>query len=241
MSYGISSRERTLLKELSRRNILVFNPIEASNILNESRKNTYRILSRMESKDLIHRIEKGKYLSKEKLEETHIYTLASNVVSPSYVSLWSALHHYGYTTQVPRTVYVMTTTPKDTISLQNQDIRFVKTSNFFGYTSEKKLVIAEPEKLFIDCLLYPDYAGGIQEIKNSMIEATIDGDKIVDYALKVNKKSLCSRLGYLLQKTDKDFDEYRLKKNISRSPILLDPSKSGGNKDNEWNVIDNIR
>jgi len=241
MSYGISSRERTLLKELSRRNLLIFNPIEASNILNESRKNTYRILSRMESKDLIHRIEKGKYIPKEKLEETHIYNIASNIVSPSYLSLWSALHHYGYTTQVPRTVYIMTATPKESISLQNQEIRFVKSSHFFGYTSEGKLIIAEPEKLFIDCLLYPEYAGGIQEIKKSMNEAPIDGKKIVDYALKVNKKSLCSRLGYLLQKTDKDFDEDRLKKNISRSPIPFDPSKSRGNKDNEWNVIDNIR
>ncbi|MBS3789926.1 MAG: hypothetical protein KGY66_03325 [Candidatus Thermoplasmatota archaeon] len=237
----MSSRERKLLNELSRRDLLVFNPIEASNILDESRENTYRILNRMESKDLIHRIEKGKYISTEKLEETHIYHIASNIVTPSYISLWSALHHYGFTTQVPRTVYVMVSNSKESISLQNQDIRFVKTSHFFGYTSEKKLVIAEPEKLFIDCLLYPKYAGGIQEIKNSIIEAAIDGEKIVDYALKVDKKSLCSRLGYLLQKTDKNFDEERLKENISKSPIPLDPSRSGGTKDNRWNVIDNLR
>ncbi|MFP4608692.1 MAG: type IV toxin-antitoxin system AbiEi family antitoxin [Candidatus Aenigmatarchaeota archaeon] len=198
MIYGISARERKLLDELSKRDLLVFNPIEASNILDESRENTYRILSRMESKDLIYRIEKGKYISTKKLEETHIYITASNIVTPSYVSLFSALHHYGFTTQVPKTVYVMITTPKETLSLQGQDIRFVKTSHFFGYTSEKKLVIAEPEKLFIDCLLYPEYAGGIKKIKSSMIEASIDGEKIVDHALRINKKSLCSRLGYLL-------------------------------------------
>lgn len=241
MSYGVSARERRLLNELSRRDLLIFNPIEASNILDESRKNTYRILSRMESKDLIHRIEKGKYISSEKLEKTHIYHIASNIVTPSYISLFSALHHYGYTNQVPRTVYVMASTPKGSISLQNQDVRFVKTSHFFGYTSEKKLIIAEPEKLFIDCLLYPEYAGGIKKIKSSMIEASIDGEKIVDYALKINKKSLCSRLGYLLQKTDKDFDKARLQKNISKSPIPLDPSRSGGTKDDRWNVIDNLR
>ncbi len=240
MSYGISSRERTLLEELSRRSILVFNPIEASNILQESRKNTYRILSRMESKDLIHRIEKGKYIPTEKLEETHIYHIAAQIMSPSYISLRSALHHYGFTTQVPRTVYVMVTTPKKSISLQNQNIHFVKTSHFFGYTSEEKLVIAEPEKLFIDCLFYPEYAGGIKKIKDAMAEAKINGKKIVDYALKVDKKSLCSRLGYLLQKTEKDFDEERLKKNISRSPIPLNPSGSEGIKNDRWNVIDNI-
>ncbi len=241
MSYGISSRERTLLEELSKRNILVFNPIEASNILDESRKNTYRILSRMGSKGIIHRIEKGKYITTEKLEETHVYHIAAQIVSPSYISLRSALHHYGYTTQVPRTVYVMVTTPKETIPLQDQEIKFVKTSHFFGYTSEEKLIIAEPEKLFIDCLLYPEYSGGINKIKDSMAEAKIDGEKIVDYALKVDKKSLCSRLGYLLQKTDKDFDEERLKKNISRSPVPLDASRSEGNKNSRWNVIDDMR
>ncbi|MFW6144983.1 MAG: type IV toxin-antitoxin system AbiEi family antitoxin domain-containing protein, partial [Candidatus Natronoplasma sp.] len=152
-----------------------------------------------------------------------------------------ALHHYGFTTQVPKTVYVMITTPKEILSLQGQDIRFVKTSHFFGYTSEKKLVIAEPEKLFIDCLLYPEYAGGIKKIKSSMIEASIDGEKIVDHALRINKKSLCSRLGYLLEKTGKDFDEERLEENISRSPIPLNTSRSGGTKDDRWNVIDNLR
>lgn len=240
MSYGMSARERELLEELSKRDILVFNPIEASNILDESKDNTYRILSRMESKDLICRIEKGKYVSTERLEKTHIYDIASKITTPSYISLWSALHHYGYTTQVPKRVFVMITTPKETIKLQNQEITFVKTSHFFGYTSEKKLVIAEPEKLFIDCLLYPEYAGGVLEIKKSMKEADLDGKKIVDYALEVDKKSLCSRLGYMLQETGKEFDAESLKTNISRSPIPLDPSGSAGNKSKEWNVIDNI-
>ncbi len=234
---GISSRERELLEELKRRNILVFNPLNAANILSEDRENTHRILSRMESKDIIHRIERGKYISSKAMNEEHIYKIASHIVEPSYVSLWSGLHYYGYTTQVPRTIHIMVTEPKKIIQLQSMKIKFVKTGHFFGYISENDLVIAEPEKLFIDCLLYPDHAGGLSHIRESLDEAELDGERIVDYALKTNNRSLNSRLGYLLQKTDKNFPMERLKENISSSPVQLEPSKSGKKKNNEWNVM----
>ncbi len=238
MTYkGISSRERELMEELKKRNILVFNPLNAANILNEDRENTHRILSRMESKDIIRRIERGKYVSSKSMNEEHIYKIASHIVEPSYVSLWSGLNYYGYTTQVPRTIHIMVTEPKKTIELQGMKIKFVKTSHFFGYVSERDLIIAEPEKLFIDCLLYPDYAGGVSHIRDCLSEANIDGDKMVDYALKTNNRSLNSRLGHLLQKTGKNFPIKRLRECISSSPVPLDPSEPGKKKDRNWNVM----
>ncbi len=237
---GISGRERKLLDELSRRNLMIFRPIDASNILSESRENTYRILSRMEDKDIIERIEKGKYISSKELEETDIYEIATHIIEPSYLSLWSGLHKYGYTTQVPRTVFVMTSVAKDDITVQNQKIKFVKTKHFFGYTSDNKLMIAEPEKLFIDCILYPHYSGGFQEIKKSLEEADINEKKIVEYALKVDNRSLNSRLGYIMEKTHLDADLDLLNKNKSVSPIRLDPKKEKGKLNKRWNIIDNV-
>ena len=237
---GISGRERRLLDELSRRNLMIFRPIDASNILSESRNNTYRILSRMEDKDLIERIEKGKYISSKDLEESDIYEIATHIIEPSYLSLWSGLHKYGYTTQVPRTVFVMISIPKDDMILQGHKIKFVKTKHFFGYTSENKLVIAEPEKLFIDCILYPHYSGGFQEIKNSLEEADIDEEKMIEYALEIDNKALNSRLGYLIDIADLDVDLDLLKKNRSISPIPLDPKKEKGKINKKWNIIDNV-
>ena len=233
---SISSRERELMEELNKRNILVFTPLDVANILDEDRENTHRILSRMESKDIIHRIERGKYISSKCMNEEHIYKIASHIVEPSYVSLWSGLHYYGYTTQVPRTIHIMVTEPKKIIQLQGMKIKFVKTSHFFGYVSERDLIIAEPEKLFIDCLLYPHYAGGVSHVLECLGEADICVEKMVDYALKTNNRTLNSRLGYLLQKTGKDFPVRRLRECISRSPVQLDPSKPGNKKEKKWNV-----
>lgn len=241
MNYkGVSGRERKLLDELSRRNLTIFRPIDASNILSESRENTYRILSRMEDKDIIERIEKGKYISSKELEETDIYETATHIIEPSYLSLWSGLHKYGYTTQVPTTVFIMTSVPKDDLIIQNQKIKFVKTKHFFGYTSENKLVIAEPEKLFIDCILYPHYSGGFQEIKKSLEEADINDEKLLEYALNTDNKALNSRLGYIMEKTYSDADLDLLNKNKSVSPIRLDPKKEKGKLNKRWNIIDNV-
>lgn len=242
MNYkGVSGRERKLLDELSRRRLTIFRPIDVSNILSESRDNTYRILSRMEDKDLITRIEKGKYISSKELEGTDIYETATHIIEPSYLSLWSGLHKYGYTTQIPRTVFVMTAIPKDDMMLQGQKIKFIKTKHFFGYTSDNKLVIAEPEKLLIDCILFPHYSGGFKEIKSSFEKADVDEKKIVEYALKIDNRSLNSRLGYIMEKTHPDADLELLNKNISTSPIPLDPKKEEGKMNKRWNIIDNVR
>lgn len=237
MNYkGISSRERKLLDELSRRGLLVFRPIDVSNILEEPKDNTYRILSRMVEKDIIERIEKGKYVTKRDMEETHIYEIACHIIEPSYLSLRSALHHYGYTTQVPRNVYVMTSISREDLDIHDETVRFVKTKHFFGYVSKGDLVIAEPEKLFIDCLLYPRYTGGMNEIAASMDEAELDEENLIDHALKVDNSSLNSRLGYLLEKSGKEIDLKPLEKNRSKSPVPLEPEREGEKIDKRWNV-----
>ncbi len=239
---SISSREQRLLEEIAQRGLTVFTPIDASNILQESRENTYRILSRMKHKNIIVRLEKGKYIRTKDIEESHPYGIACRIVEPSYLSLWSALHYYGYTTQVPRIIYLMVTMSKPSLILQKQPVQFVRTKHFFGYKNEGDVIIAEPEKLFLDCLQFPDYAGGVEEIKAALRNAEIDGKKIIGYALKINNKSLNSRLGYLLQSTNKNFESTLLKNNGSKTPVPLDPSlPREGTVDDTWMIINNVR
>ncbi len=235
MSYkGISARERKLIDEISKRGITLFRPIDVSNILHEPRDNAYRILSRMEDKDLVERIERGKYITKSDLERMHLYEIATKIATPSYLSLWSALHYYGYTTQVPRIVYVMATVPKEGVKIQDQMIKFVKTNHFFGYRSQNEMVIAEPEKLFIDCLLYPHYSGGINEIISSLKEAELEEETLISYAQRIGNKSLNSRLGYLMEITGKNINLDNL--DTSESPVPLDPSKKSSDLNKKWNI-----
>lgn len=236
---GISSRERHLLEEISLRSIKIVTPLISSGILGEPIDNTYRILNRMKNKGLLIRIEKGKYITAADLKDKDIYEIASHVIVPSYISLWSGLYIRGYTTQVPSTVFIITTIPRPPIELMNGRIKFVKSSHFFGYERMGDMIIAEKEKLFLDCLEYPHYSGGIDEIMSAMKKADIDTDLMIEYAKRMNIRSLNSRLGYLLETMGIDGPIDELKERISGVYIPLDPSSNkNGKKNKRWMILD---
>jgi len=79
------------------------------------RKDVLRVLlSRLESRGSIERIEKGKYLiipldSSYGEYTLHEFVIGSWLVNPCAISYWSALHWYGMTEQIPSTVFIQTT------------------------------------------------------------------------------------------------------------------------------------
>ena len=236
-----AAREARLLAELEKRGILVFNPVEVSNILQVGRESAHRIMSRMVSKGLVRRLERGKYVASSALKDRDIYELACQVVQPSYLSLWSGLHAYGYTSQVPKTVYLMVAIPRSGLELQGRNLRFVRTRHFFGYKREGKIIIAEPEKLFLDCLAFPEHAGGIAEIREALDAAGLDCGKLRDYAMLMGNKSLNSRLGYILEESGKGFDAEPLRDMISSSYVPLDPARPNiGRRSKRWKLTLNI-
>ena len=132
--------------------------------------------------------------------------IACHLVSPGYVSYWSALHSYGFTEQVPLTVYVATTRKKAPVAYAGQRFRFVTVQprKFFGYRREQvgglPVLIADEAKALIDSLSEPEYAGGIAEVAKALRTAieTTDLNTLVEYANRLGDKTLGSRLGYLL-------------------------------------------
>jgi len=236
----LSARERKLIEEVETRDLVVFTPFEASKILGVDLNTAYRVLSRLEHKEAVVRIERGKYIIRRFYSELDIYDIAPHVVKPSYVSLWSALHYYGLTTQVPRVVFLIVTRARKRLELQGYGLRYVKVKKelFFGYKRVGGSVIAEPEKLLIDCLAFPHYAGGFGEIENAAIKAELDMVKMIDYAIRTGSGTICSRLGYLLETTGKKFNAEKLLKHTSRSYVLLDPtnSRTGLGSSKKWNI-----
>jgi predicted transcriptional regulator of viral defense system len=122
-------------------------------------------------------VERGKYLllglTPEKVFSNPLY-IRANLLSPSYISYWSALHFHGLTEQVPRTVSVATTRRKSQISFRGTRYRFVtiKPGAFFGYRRETldglPVPIADEAKSILDSLTLPEYAGGITEVSNAL-------------------------------------------------------------------------
>ncbi len=249
--YRLGVREVDLLRALERQKLKIFTVFDTTRILNINPNNAYQLLHRLEWKNLIVRLKGGKYLllSLGGYESEDLYTIASNLYWPSYVSFWTALSYYKLTEQLPRTVYVITTVQRPAVLFGDAKIRFVKFTSrkFFGYGRIKNMFIADKEKALLDSLLHPKYAGGIVEVFKATVNAwaEIDHAKLYEYAKQMGSKALLQRLGYFIEVGRLEFDRYILKemhKAIGKSYVKLDPDLQVGevDLDSEWHLILNV-
>lgn len=171
----------------------------------------YRLIARLKEDDLITEVEKGKYLllglEPERVLSNPLF-IASHLVTPTYVSYWSALHFYGLTEQAPLTYFGATTKKKRPVTFDGLRFRFVtvRPRKFFGYWRQMvaglPVLIADEAKAIVDSLDQPRCAGGVTEVAKALRTAleldAVQVPTLVEYANRMGSKSLGSRLGYLL-------------------------------------------
>lgn len=138
---------------LEKNNARVITPTSLSKILNIDNNNTiYKIIERLEKNKLIERLIKGKYiLTKSKLSD---FEKAGLILSPSYISLESALNFYGILPQFPYSITSVTTKKSKGYEINNKEYEFTKISKSFYSDFVKKdgFLIATPEKALIDLI-----------------------------------------------------------------------------------------
>jgi len=230
--------------------LFAFNSRTVADLLGLDKMQTTRLLQRMEGDSLIARIERGKYILLGLTPEqalSNLLFLGSHLVSPSYVSFWSALHFHGFTEQAPHMVFVATSRQKREVLFRGTVFKFVrlKPEAFFGYRRETlagmPLVIADEAKAILDSLALPEYAGGVSEVakalRNAVIERRIDVTEMIEYARKLHNHSLSSRLGYLLETLEQPTEGL----DPSRGPVRLDPQRPlQGKYHPHWRVYVNV-
>ena len=243
-------RKNNLINSLAKKgNILTFE--EALKIGNLSRESLRVILSRLEQRGIIERIEKGKYLiiplGAEKGKYTlHEFVIGSTLIEPYSIAYWSALNYYGLTEQIPTTVFLQTTARK-----KNQDIKVfgveyqiikIKKEKMFGirkeWIEERPINITDREKTIIDCLDKPQYCGGIIEVTKALKNNKFDRKKLEDYAQRIGNSGVLRRLGYLCELLN---IKIKLPKLNIRNYLLLDPTMpEKDNKNARWRLIINL-
>ncbi len=209
------------------------------------------ILSRLEDRGFIERIEKGKYLiiplGSEKGKYTlHEFVIGSYLVEPSAISYWSALHYYGMTEQIPSTVFVQTPARKKKSLMNifglNYRIVRIKNEKFYGlrkeWIEEMPVNITDKEKTIIDCLDKPQYSGGIIEVAKALKTGLLDHERLSEYALKIDNFAVVRRLGYLCDRMDFPVE---LPPPKSKKYLLLDPTMTPtGFNDSKWRLVVNL-
>lgn len=237
-----------LLDELSKKKAFTID--DAERISQASKEVLKVILSRLEKKGWIERIEKGKYivipLGAEKGKYTlHEFVLGSYLIDPCIISYWSALNYYGFTEQITRTVFIQTTSRK-----KNQEVTIfgvpykiirMKEEKIFGiekvWFEDKQINLTSREKTIIDCLDKPQHAGGIIEVVKGLRTEEYDKNILVNYAKRIHNSGVIRRLGYICEFLQIPIVLPKIK---TRNYLKLDPILPGTNKLNaKWHLIIN--
>jgi len=210
----------------------------------------YRLVTQLRGLGLLAEVENGKYLvlgfEPERVLANPLF-IASQLATPGYVSFWSALHYYGFTEQAPLTVFVATTVKKRPVVFRDQRFRFVtlQPRKLFGYRRETvgglPVLLADEAKAIVDSLSQPRYAGGVAEVGRALHAALpqVGLAMLLEYANRMDDKSLGSRLGFLLAHLGHPLAGSDLIH--AANPVKLDPSRpANGAVDSLWRVNVNL-
>jgi len=209
---GTSGR---LLATLAARGQKLFTSQDALEVLGGDPQAIAKLLHDLVNRRWLKRLEKGKYMilplasGVEGLYTYHEFVIAASLVSPYYISYWTALNYYGFTEQVSQTVFVATTRRKQEVEVSGLTYKFVTLvpRKFFGFVQEwieeQKVNVAQPEKAVLDCLDHPEYAGGIVEAAKGLWygaeEGRLDFEVLTQYAESMGNRTIFKRLGYLAE------------------------------------------
>lgn len=176
---------------------------------------TRNVLSRLESKGWLERLERGKYLlvplqagvGREWSGDPLV--IGSFLVPTGAAAYWTAVRHWGWSTQLPRTQFFITAKRRSASRKKILDVpyRFItlRPDRLFGITEEwlgdLPIRVTDRERTVLDILDRPDLAGGIAEVSEALRTGwrEIDQPRLVEYIERFGSGTVSKRLGYLAE------------------------------------------
>jgi predicted transcriptional regulator of viral defense system len=212
----------------------------------------YKIVSSLNSKGYLFRLEKGLYLvqktsSKEPIIEDP-YRLALSLFN-GYIAFSSALRLYNFIEYEPFTLFVATPNRSKRLVIGNYEIRAVSIGvRAEGLKLYKGLYISNLEKTIFDCFYKPQYSGGYETITKALATGIkLNWKDVLYYFKKYSSDSLCQRTGYILdlikQEIDYDVPDYcirYLRNRIKSKTKLIPTAPTKGKYCSKWKLMDNL-
>ncbi len=213
---SLSAELSRALSQLASEGTSVFTVEDFAKATGRPKEKTWRVLSFLLDGGWIARLSKGKYLivpleaGPESAWSEDSLLIASQLAEPAAVAYWSACHHWNWTEQVPRTVFVQTTQKKmhNTKIVLGVRYRFVRVrpEKFFGVTARsvgsERASVTDREKTLVDSLDRPDLCGGIPQVVEMLPAAgqALDWGKLDSYLKRLGSGAVYKRLGFLVER-----------------------------------------
>jgi len=253
---GLTGRESLLISALARQDKKIFNIEDSRSVIG---KDAGKIMSSLIRKKWVLPLKRGLYaivpldvgFKGADSFILHNFVIASHLVEPYYIGYWSALNHYGFSEQIPRTTFIATTKARMPLTILAADYCFVKLKKkkFFGFNKIDiegwKINISSPEKTIADCLDRPEQTGGIDEVAKAIYfnYEEIEIRKVYGFAERMGNATILKRLGYILEATGL-MDKYRgifSRFSPSKGYPVLDPASARkGRHNSKWGLLVNF-
>jgi predicted transcriptional regulator of viral defense system len=209
----LGANELKLLFTVEKEKRSIFTINDAKRILGTSSPSVWNVIYRLKKKGRIEEIEKGKYLlipARAGYEGSWAevpYLIVPYIIDTYYIGFWNALNYWGLTEQVPQMVFIATTQRKRDLEYGDTRFEFVTLAKkkFFGFVEEKaaggSFNISSREKTIIDCMLYPGYCGGLDEVFKGIWNSRneLDVVKLFDYSKRLDVNVVTRRISYALE------------------------------------------
>ncbi|MBI4063691.1 MAG: hypothetical protein HY401_05245 [Elusimicrobia bacterium] len=257
---SLGTASAPLITALYDENKTIFTIDDIVRINKVSRTTAAKLAFDLVKRSVISRLKSGKYIiipqEAGSLERfTGNWLVAAREIANSagyYIAFYSAMKHWGMTTQPLIKVFVATPKrqkpPKgmrDKICLVLLEKKYIWAVSEEWATKTEKVRISDLEKTLLDSLAYPQYCGGITEAAKGLwlVKEKIDFIRLLRYVKKYGKNIVAKRLGYLLEilEISKEGVLAELQKSVKNRYDLLDPAagKTARGK-NRWKLLDNI-
>lgn len=247
ISLNLTQQQLEFMKLLEEHEIDIFRFEEIESQLNQKFENLNEILENLVHKELLSRIEKGKFCRANFRDENVIGTF---VVRQGAVAYWSALNLHGLTEQFANTIFIQTPHRKKDKVLLGTAYKFVTISeskrtgiitNGYGNT---RYPLTDIEKTIIDCFDQPQYSGGYAELIHALSQADLSTEKMIRYCKAVGNTAVTKRIGFLAELFGKEelkgFIDFA-KQQTNEKYNLIDPHGSEkGEFLAEWKLRLNI-
>jgi len=260
----LSPKEAMLVTKWESEKKTTIRASDVQEVLDCSKSYAYFLLHKLTRKHWLERVTRGLYqfipLSygyPERIPPANSFVIGASLVKPYYFSYYTSNSHYGFTTQMPFTLFIATTKKKPNVEWSSSAFKFITLSKrkFFGYRREKifdtEVNMAEPEKSLVDSFDKPRYAGGIEQLTGVTWRGfrRVNREKLVKYAVKMGSHALVQRLGFIVDFLGKEelveplspHLKNMLHEHVGKAVIYLDPRMAKtGVFFKEWRIINNV-
>jgi len=221
-----------------------------------SPKKAANTLDKLKRKGRLIQIERGKYFivpikSPNQLWSPNEFVTAKYWMgnTPYYLGYFSMYNYWGFTEQIPQTVFVLNTGKSRTKIIGNIRYKAVKIgeNKYYGIArvkiDDEEICISDKERTLVDFISNP--VGSFENIKKVLKDniKRIDISRFIGYLIRFPVVAVRKRAGYLLEEL-KLTDLYlnRLKSRLGGSDtfVVLDPARPRSGKMNkDWGIIVN--